>query len=199
MSNTAVIGTKSKRTRTKTKRYSPTHDDNGYLHPKGNIGDAHYYRGGMGTLNYFGKIVRKDMNDDNDNDNNDGSDLPTYDSDYEDDYISSSDSEYIPNSDDEDEYINSSDSEHEANSDYEDDYISSSDSEYIPNSDDEDEYISSSDSDHEANSDYEDDYISSSENENEMGIYKSSIEYLTQLASNIVKEMDYDMWEDWTK
>ena len=163
MSNTAVIGTKSKRTRTKTKRYSPTHDDNGYLHPKGNIGDAHYYRGGMGTLNYFGKIVRKDMNDDNDNDNNDGSDLPTYDSDYEDDYISSSDSEYIPNSDDEDEYINSSDSEHEANSDY------------------------------------EDDYISSSENENEMGIYKSSIEYLTQLASNIVKEMDYDMWEDWTK
>ena len=138
MSNTTFTDTKSKRTRTKTKRYSPTHNDNGYLHPKGNIGDAHYYRGGMGALNYFGKIVRKDMNDDNDN--NDGTDLPTYNSEF-----------IVSNSDDEDEYISSSDSEHESNS------------------------------------------------EDEMGIYKSSIEYLTQLASNIVKEMDYNMWEDWTK
>ena len=144
-----------KRTRTKTKRYSPTHDDNGYLHPKGNKGNSHYYRGELGSLNYFGKIVRLDIND-NENDNIEN-DTTQY------------DKEFIVG-DNEIEYEINEDSKNETESEYE----TGSD-----DSDSELEYETGN---------------SNSESENE----EEEIQRLTQLASDIIKEMDYDMWKDWT-
>jgi hypothetical protein len=46
-----------------TKRFSPTHDDAGKPHPKGNIGDAHYRRGEMGTMYSWAKPSQPDQHD----------------------------------------------------------------------------------------------------------------------------------------
>jgi hypothetical protein len=57
---------KSKKQRKRTgppKRFSPTHDDAGKPHPKGNIGDAHYRRGEMGTMYSWGKPSQPDQHD----------------------------------------------------------------------------------------------------------------------------------------
>ena len=165
----------NKRTRTKTKRYSPTHDDNGYLHPKGNKGNSHYYRGEMGPLNYFGKIVRLDIND---NENNEETDNTPYDNEF---IVDDSESNYETDNSDSD-YSEDSESE---NSDY---------SNYSDSESENSDYSNYSNYSESENSDYSNYSESESDSESE----DKEIQRLTQLASDIIKEMDYDMWEDWT-